>query len=307
MKAFIGITDPEWYRFLLARGPLDEVNFWRPLGATRFRALEPGQPFLFKLPYPLHAVVGGGFFAHFSAYPASLAWEAFGEKNGAATYAQMRERIEKYRRRHGRSVGPHEDYEIGCIILVEPFFLREGEWVAPPADWGKSIVAGRTEDLTTSQGKALWEAVLGARGQAEHRGAESSAPIYGDPTLVRRRLGQGAFRVLVTDAYGRHCAVTGEKTLPVLEAAHIQPVASGGLHRLDNGLLLRSDVHTLFDRGYVTVTPDCQFRVSPRLKADWSNGQVYYELENRRVNVPEGEARPSREALEWHGDVVFRG
>ena len=45
--------------------------------------------------------------------------------------------------------------------------------------------------------------------------------IYGDPVLVRPRLGQGTFRVLVTDNYRRRCAVTGEKALPVLDAAHI--------------------------------------------------------------------------------------
>jgi hypothetical protein len=76
---------------------------------------------------------------------------------------------------------------------------------------------------------------------------------------VRQRLGQGAFRVLVTDAYERRCAVTGEKALPVLQAAHIRPVTKEGTHQLDNGLLLRSDIHALFDQGYVTVTPDHRF------------------------------------------------
>src|SRR5690606_21886832 len=138
---------------------LGEVNFWRPLGATTFKALAPGQPFLFKLPYPEHAIVGGGFFAHFTSFPASLAWEAFGEKNGAPTFALMRERIEKYRQRHERSVNLYEDYEIGCIVLVEPFFLPRGSWVDPPADWKPQIVTGRTEDLTSREGRALWEAV----------------------------------------------------------------------------------------------------------------------------------------------------
>ena len=155
MKAFIGVTDPGWYRYLRSRPAIDEVNFWRPLGATPFRALAPGQPFLFKLPYPAHAIVGGGFFAHFSAFPASLAWDAFGDKNGAPTYTLMRERIEKYRRRHGYTVGPHEDYEIGCIVLVEPFFLPEHRWVEPPASWRPNIVSGRGEDLSQPAGRRL--------------------------------------------------------------------------------------------------------------------------------------------------------
>src|SRR5207248_7739155 len=113
------------------------------------------------------------------------------------------------------------------------------------------------------------------------------APMYGEPTLVRSRLGQGAFRLIVSDAYAKRCAVTGEKTLPVLEAAHIRPVALGGEHRIDNGLLLRSDLHKLFDLGYATVTPDGEFRVSQKLKETWMNGRVYYELDKQQIRRPE--------------------
>lgn len=74
---------------------------------------------------------------------------------------------------------------------------------------------------------------------------------YGAEYLMRARLGQGAFRVMVSDAYQRRCAVTGERTLPFLEAAHIRPYTEEGPRVISNGLLLRSDLHTLFDRGYM--------------------------------------------------------
>lgn len=124
---------------------------------------------------------------------------------------------------------------------------------------------------------------------------------------VLQRTGQGAFRLLVTDSYGRHCAVTREHTLPVLDAAHIRPVTRGGTHSASNGILLRSDIHTLFDLGYVTVQPDDRFRVSGRLRTEWNNGRVYYDLDNTLVRVPEDPSlAPLRELLEWHNDVVFR-
>jgi HNH endonuclease len=91
---------------------------------------------------------------------------------------------------------------------------------------------------------------------------------YGAAVEVHPRLGQGLFRVEVADAYQRACAVTGEHSLPALEAAHILPYGQGGEHRVDNGLLLRSDLHRLYDRGYATVTPDYVFRVSGRLRDD---------------------------------------
>ena len=130
---------------------------------------------------------------------------------------------------------------------------------------------------------------------------------YGEPVLIRPRLGQGIFRVAVTDAYGRACAVTSEHSLPALEAAHIRPFGDGGLHEVSNGLLLRSDIHKLFDKGYVGVTPDHRFAVSDRLKDDYSNGRSYYPLRGQAVRVPERtDERPSRELLEWHMDEIFR-
>jgi len=125
--------------------------------------------------------------------------------------------------------------------------------------------------------------------------------------VVRRRLGQGGFSLIVADAYEKRCAVTGERTFPVLESAHIVPVTRGGLHRPDNGLLLRSDIHTLFDRGYVTIRPDGNFVVSRQLRDDWQNGRIYYELDRRPIHVPSVETlRPARQALEWHNDVIFK-
>jgi hypothetical protein len=62
----------------------------------------------------------------------------------------------------------------------------------------------------------------------DDQGQYDNQSRYGNPLMVRPRLGQGSFRVLVTETYQRRCALTGEKTLPVLEAAHIKPYAELG-------------------------------------------------------------------------------
>jgi putative restriction endonuclease len=131
---------------------------------------------------------------------------------------------------------------------------------------------------------------------------------FGAEYLTRARLGQGAFRVLVMDAYERRCAVTGEKTLPVLEAAHIKPYAEDGPHHVNNGLLLRSDLHKLFDHGYLTVTPDLRLHVSPRLKADWKNGREYYAHQGAplRFHPADSANQPSPEFLKWHNESRFQ-
>lgn len=137
---------------------------------------------------------------------------------------------------------------------------------------------------------------------------EPEGPRYGTPTLRAPRLGQGIFRVQVLDAYGRACAVTGEHSLPVLEAAHIRPYADGGAHAVANGLSLRSDLHRLFDRGYVTVDEGERFVVGRRLKDDFENGRSYYGLHGQALALPPAAAmRPSRAAVAWHRETIFLG
>ena len=132
--------------------------------------------------------------------------------------------------------------------------------------------------------------------------------MVGAPDVVRPRLGQGAFRILVTDIYDRRCAVTGERTLPVLEASHIKPYAEGGAHDPTNGLLLRSDLHTLFDRGYITVTPEYRLEVSRRIRDEFENGRDYYALSGHQLRLPRVEsARPDQRLLDWHNTYKFHG
>ncbi|MCP3964083.1 MAG: HNH endonuclease [bacterium] len=313
MKGYIGVTDGDWYRFLRSHPEQQDINFWQPKFTQRFRALTEGEPFFFKLHSPHNFIVGGAYYAGFVALPTSLAWECFGEGNGATSCTEMRRQITKYRR---IADDPRDDYTIGCIILSSPFYLAERNWIPTPKDFASNIVRGKGYDLTTGTGKQLWEEVrLMQRVQRlDEQGAGVSTDIaepdvtYGDPVLMKPRIGQGSFRALVTGVYQRRCAITREKALPVLDAAHIRPISQGGYHALPNGLLFRADVHRLFDAGYVTVTPDYKFRVSRGLKDDFDNGEPYYPYSGKTIVLPERpEHRPDRQLLEWHADEVFRG
>ena len=305
MRFWVGLTDVDWFRFLASRAPLDEVDFWIPSGRKPVDLV--GAPFLFKLHAPEGGfIVGGGHYAHFTRLPARMAWEAFGYRERSA-----------YVRGHGRTASTvSSDFDvdvdaIGCVAIVEPFFLPPASWVRQPADWPRSVQMGKTYDTTSGSGADLWEQV-----QLAIASLPSSAMLavgepvarYGEPILVAPRLGQGTFRTKVIDAYERRCVVTNERTLPVLQAAHIRPYAQSGPHAPENGLLLRSDLHTLFDRGYVTVTPTLQFRVSQRIKAEFENGRDYYALDGRKNRLPaRGNPPPAREFLEWHAEHDIQG
>ena len=305
MKLFVGVTDNRWFEFLAARKP-DEVNFWRPGGARTFRALDSGGLFLFKLHSPLNYIAGGGFFVRHLALPLSLAWEAFGEKNGASDPDTFHAMVSEHR----RDSVPNPD--IGCTILSQPFFLPRDLWVPVPEDWQSNIVQGRTYDTADSQGLKLHSAILqlvqnSARGTTSDTAQQVAEPRYGAEYLARARLGQGAFRVFVTEAYARRCAFTGERTLPVLQASHIRPFAKEGPHSVANGVCLRSDIHILFDTGYLTITPDYRVEVSKRIREEYENGRDYYALHGNRLQIlPENPSeRPAQPFIEWHNRNVY--
>ena len=311
MKFYVGVTDNSWYDYL-SQHNFDEINFWQPNGGgRRFRALSPGELFLFKLKRPNNHIAGGGTFIGEASMPLSLAWETFGHKNGAASRDDMFKLISAYRKDKAA------DPEIGCIILSSPFFVSPKNWMNPPSDWSSNIVQGKSYQ-TDVRVNYQYLRELNSRlstSEREHNdiATESLTDSVSELTsrtkyvMSKQRLGQSSFRAFVTLAYKRRCAITGENTLPVLEAAHIRPYSESGPNQIDNGLLLRSDFHTLFDRGFVTVTPEYKVLVSDQIQESYFNGKVYYRLHQQKLaSIPdEIKHQPSQEYLEWHNREIF--
>ncbi|MGI8733969.1 MAG: HNH endonuclease [Pyrinomonadaceae bacterium] len=311
LKLYVGITDYHWFHLHASKQTVEEVNFWRPSSRLGFNVLQWDEPFLFKLHAPNNFIVGGGFFTKFLRLPVSLAWETFGEANGATSLDEVRRRISKYRR---QPIEPQDDPQIGCILLEEPFFFEKDDWIPSPPDFKGPTQMGKSYEMLSGTGALLWREVTDRLERAKVKtlgpatGAAKESARFGRPHLVSPRLGQGSFRVLVTDAYEYRCSMTAERTLPVLEAAHIRPYASEGKHELSNGLLLRSDLHKLFDLGYLTVNPDDKkIVVSPRIREEYENGRDYYALHGRELAQPQNTlAFPSLENLNYHAENIFR-
>lgn len=305
MKFYVGITDLSWFNFLSEQKP-DEVNFWRPLGKDTFRALDPGEPFLFKLHSPQNFIVGGGFFSRFTQSPVRYAWEAFQQKNGTPSFGQLRDLLG---RRRGLAGPVDPDEVIGCILLQQPFFFEQSDWI-PASDWPAGIQRGKTYDTSTFEGQSLWQEVQARLVQSSPILDESVAIAtqrHGRPQVVLPRLGQGAFRMIVVDAYQRQCAVSSSHVLHVLDAAHIKPYEVSGTHSPINGILLRKDIHTLFDLGYITVTPDYRIKVSKRIREEFDNGKEYYSMDGNPIRLPVvDQYRPSLELLDWHYHNRFK-
>jgi len=315
VRLWVANTDVDWFDYLKAQPEIDEVNFWQPSGHSNFGAIGEGELFLFKLKSPRNVIGGFGVLSQSTNMPLSLAWEAFGIKNGARTLPEMRDRILQYR----SDARADPDPTIGCRIVVQPVFLPEPMWIPQPESWARSIVVGKTYDTDTTEGLRLWQQIMNVAdvgpsatlpsGVAEqHSNYVAPDARYGEPHLIRPRLGQGAFRLAVTDANNRECAITGGRVLPALEAAHIQSYSSGGEHEVSNGLLLRRDIHSVFDAGYLTFDEDLRVVVSDRVRTEFNNGNEYRRLQGQQLRPPsQFTLRPDLERLKWHRENRFVG
>jgi hypothetical protein len=116
--------------------------------------------------------------------------------------------------------------------------------------------------------------------------------------LVDRRTGQPLFRGELMRAYNNKCAISGCAIDEVLQAAHIRPVRASGRHSLSNGLLLRADIHNLFDRGLITIDPSYVIRLDESIQRT----PEYKSFHNRILKViPKDPGdRPSKSLLAEH-------
>ncbi|RKN32493.1 HNH endonuclease [Micromonospora musae] len=110
---------------------------------------------------------------------------------------------------------------------------------------------------------------------------------------VTARQGQADFRRRLMAAYDGRCAITGCDVEAVLQAAHIDPYNGPATNRVTNGLLLRADLHNLFDRGFLWIDGRYRVRIAEGL-------DHYADLDGQLLQQVTTDARPDKEALARH-------
>ena len=313
---YIAVTDRTWFEQLarLAGGePLDEVNFWSPKSQRGFKRISPGAPLCFRLGAPENKIAGYGFEAHFALLSFDNAWSAFGPKNG---FNDSLEFFDWGARNRQLGLTQIAGESLACTILRECVFWPKSRWIpwGEAEGWARSgIQQGRYEDDARRASRLLAEIANDRMGiPAPEEFVTEYVPLDIDERAVIlsksvARRGQGTFRARLLGAYESRCAITGEHTGPVLDAAHVQPYLGPKSNHVQNGLLLTKEFHALFDAGLVTVTPEFTVRVSSQIRERWKNGHRYYPFDGRRLEMVPADpsAHPSRPALEWHARRVF--
>ena len=164
-------------------------------------------------------------------------------------------------------------------ILIEAKILKE-EWL-----W---VVNGKNGLNKISENNAFYQSYVfdpSNIGDAQEKISQSIA--------VRR--GQSTFRKNLIEAYRGKCAVTGTNVLETLEAAHIFPYNGIKTNHVTNGLLLRADIHTLFDIGLLSVNKDYLVILSSSL-----NKSDYAKYHGKKIRLPKKKHDyPSIDALEY--------
>jgi hypothetical protein len=208
MRLYVGVTDSDWFEFLSSRPNVDEVNFWQP-SPQNLPRLALGDLFLFKLKAPHNAIAGGGYFLRALQMPVSYAWEAYAEKNGAASLQALRARLLRLRSSANIERG---DFRIGCLLLTQPFFLSRDRWIPQPRNWASNIVRGQYYDAESPEGKYLFDAV--SRTQTD-RMLEQVIAADAPQARTGGAFGHCCVQVRVTSVRRSRRPTTGAAPLPV--------------------------------------------------------------------------------------------
>ncbi len=216
-----------------------------------------------------------------SRYVARFTFEMISEDPVAAPpWGQVKENIET---RSGLNTGPVMIDGTKGIQYLRSLFRTDAESAVPEVGQRPRSVETSRTDLAQSLVDTEYE----------HSDTDDRRRVV---SAVVQRRGQPEFRRRLLAAYGGRCAVTGSSAVPVLEAAHIDAYSGDHTQHVRNGMLLRSDVHTLFDLHLITATAGFLVAVAPELR-----GTEYGRYHQQRLRLPNDPAQhPDADALARH-------
>lgn len=303
---YVGNTDKDWFDQLKAQPDLREVNHWQPSG-VKFKILAEGGIFFFRLKSPINMIGGFGLLASAENASVSLLWDSIGTANGVNSKEEFVARVKHYRTKNNVQGFVDENTHVGFKILVEPVFLSEKDWFPEPSDWSPQIVVGKSYSSDTTIGQYLMSNYMRLAGETPRRDAIArqmfgfeEPPQAGFATRnVKQRTGQNLFKLSLLYAYDGKCAVSGCDIEEVLDGAHIHPFSETQDHSIPNGILLRKDIHALFDRGAFTIDHDYRIRFTEQFKERYPmDANSYANFDGQKLKLPKDKAHwPSFSAL----------
>lgn len=286
---YIGNTDHDWFEFCKANSPLEQVNFWQP-SRKKFHALSDGGIFFFRRKAPINKIGGFGILAFSGDATIADCWSSFGISNGVATLDDFIGRVKRYRK--GSEID--KNTLIGVKMIVEPVFLDEADWFELPDDWSQNIVTGKGYTADSDAGKRLYRRYV-ERYSHDHRPStkfaidgfgEAPQAGYYIGKSAKVRINQSQFRLAVMAAYDGKCAISGCAIHEALEAAHIRKFSETLDHSIQNGILLRKDIHSLIDQGLMKIARDGRVILSRAFHDNYPDDKFYLPFDGKKITTP---------------------
>lgn len=285
----ISPTDKSWFDLLKKQQFNSYVNFWTP---TPWNIRKPRfeDRWYFLLKSPIRKIGGFGELIEYKNMTIADAWKHYGLRNGCESFENMSAKVQSYVNKHSKRNGKKdvsiEDYKIGCLILKNCQFWDEGDYL-DPLEYNASV----KDQVVTRKIFDRYDPFL-------HDSNNNSFQILSEPredykAQINQRRGQGKFQGLILKAYNNACCISGETCPELLDAAHIQNYLTESSNHVQNGLLLRVDIHRLYDNGLLYIDDQFNILVSPLLK-----GTMYWQYNRKSIKLP-GDINdyPSKNAL----------
>lgn len=284
----ISPTDNNWFNYLKQNELNSFVNFWTPT-PWNVRRLSSGDRLYFMLKAPIRKIGGFGEFYEYKNMSSDEAWEEFGHRNGRYSKLELSTIIRNYVAKNSNlgqvSIDTHD---IGCIVLKNCEFWDTDKFLEVEnynISFERSIVTLKYFDQL--------DPFTETRGQASSF-VPLNQPRIPDQAMRNIRNGQGGFKGKMLRAYNNKCCISGETIPELLEAAHIQKYINSNSHHVQNGLILRVDLHKLYDNGLLFIDSDFVVHLSSVVEAEF-----YQQYNQKKISLPMFEFDyPSSTALE---------
>ena len=287
----ISPTDIDWFYFNKMRNQTNSINFWTPT-PWNIKRLNHGDRLYFMLKSPIRKIGGFGIFNNYENLSIPDAWEKFGYGNGVESKPRLIKRLNKYLSKNTSLNAGLESHQIGCISLNNCEFWEDIQFIDIEQtihEFKKNIVKIKffnEYDSIQSHHNSL---VMDSSKYEIVGSGEKHKKAYQQNV----RIGQSEFRAKLINAYHGQCCISKETCEELLEAAHIQPYINKKSNHVQNGLLLRIDLHKLFDSGLLKIDQNYLVHISSQLQS--GNYRTY---DKKRILLPKNPNNwPSKMAI----------
>ncbi len=284
----IATTDKSWVDTLKEFDLNSYVNFWTPT-PWNIKSLKNGDRFYFMLKAPIRLIGGFGEFVEYKNMNVEDAWVEYGYRNGRKTKESFISSIQTYINKNSKKFGgtdiDPDKYLIGCIILKNCQFWDSDEFINLSSygiSFPNQVVTWKsfsTNDPIHQKPKIPFQLVGGKRIVC--------------PIISNSREGQSKFKSELLKAYNNKCCISENDIPELLEAAHIQEYKNIESNHVQNGLLMRVDIHRLYDNKLIAVDDEYIIHVS-NLILD----KEYRSFHGRKISLPKDpDNYPCKDAL----------